>query len=215
MRHFAGLLLGIILLPVFFALNWLVNYTGDHSSSTQSRLWLLALLGSFALFGIILGFCLAARSISPVALLIGGVLIIAADVLLALPRLAGVQVNIPQLYDHANITGSWLPLVAGFALLFGSFVPARWHRPLHRDEIEEYDVRGRDLFDGDDSARTQPSERYTGSWGTGRNDYTDDPEQPYGRSASADPERTSVQERASGDMEPAYDYQSESARRSS
>ncbi|HEX6444867.1 MAG TPA: hypothetical protein VF053_07270 [Streptosporangiales bacterium] len=217
MRHFAGLLLGIILLPVFFALNWLVNYTGDHSASTQSRLWLLALLGSFALFGIVLGFCLAARSISPVALLLGGVLIIATDVLLSLPKLAGVQVNLPQLYDHANITRNWLPLVAGFALLFGSFVPARWHRPVRRDEIEEeYDVRGRDLFDDrDESAQTQVTGRYDGSWGSGRNDYADDPEQPYGRSSGDDPERTAVPEpRASGDVEPAYDYQSESARRS-
>lgn len=231
MRHFAGLLLGIILLPVFFALSWLVNYTGDHSASTQSRLWLLALLGSFALFGIILGFCLAARSISPTALLLGGILVIAAEVLLALPKLAGMQVNIPQLYDHANITRSWLPLVAGFALLFGAFVPARWHRPVRRDEADEYDVRGRDLFDeGDESAQTQASDRYAGSWGTGRNDYTDEPEQPYGRSASDDTQRTAVQEQRMSahdqpaphrgdDLAPAYDYQSqygqpgESARR--
>ena len=200
MRHFAGLLLGIILLPVFFALNWLVHYTTAQSGATSSRIWLLAFLGSFALFGIVLGFCLAARSISPVALLIGGLLIIAADVLLALPRLAGVQVNIPQLYDHPNITGSWLPLVAGFALLFGALVPGRWRRVHPEDELDdEFDVRGRDLFD--DSARTQPS-------GSGR----------YGASpvgAGLDSERTAVQQRTSGGLEPAYDYQSESARGSS
>lgn len=191
MRHFAGLLLGIILLPVFFALNWLVHYTSGMSGSTHSRIWLLAFLGSFALFGIILGFCLAARSISPVALLVGGILIIAADVLLALPRLAGMQANIPQLYDHPNITGSWLPLVAGFALLFGALVPGRWRRVHPEDEIDEYDVRGGDLFD--ESARTQPSGRY-GATGVGAG--------------------TAVQTRVSGEPEPAYDYERESARRS-
>ena len=215
MRHFAGLLLGIILLPVFFALNWLVLYTGAHSASTQSRLWLLALLGSYALFGVVLGICLAWRSISPTALLLGGILVIAAEVMLALPKLAGMQVNIPQLYDHTDITRTWLPLVAGVALLFGGFLPTRWHRPLRRDEDEdEMDVRGRDLFDDRDADTTRVSDQYAGTWGTGRNDYADEPEQPYGRSGSdTDAERTAVQGQSAphrgDDLAPAYDYQSQ------
>lgn len=213
MRHFAGLLLGIVLLPIFFALNYLMRYTADHSASTHSRIWLLALLGSFAVFGIVLGFCLAVRSISPVALLVGGILIIAAEALLALPTVAGMQVNVPQLYDHPNITTGWLPLVAGFALLFGAFAPSRWHR-VHSDEFERFAARGDDLFDDRDTgAEPKPANRYAGAWGSGRNDYADEPEQPYGR-AGADSERTAVQQRAPGDLEPAYDYQSESARRS-
>lgn len=212
MRHFVGLLLGIILLPVFFALNWLVNYAGAHSASTQSRVWLLALLGSYALFAIVLGICLAWRSISPTALLLGGILIIAAEVMLALPKLAAMQVNIPQLYDHADITRSWLPLVAGVALLFGSFVPTRWHRPDRGDEFEELGNRDRDLFaDGNAAGMTPVPDRYTGSWGTGRNDYADEPEQPYGRSGDTDAERTAVQGQArrADDLAPAYDYQNQ------
>lgn len=207
MRHFVGLILGIILLPAFFALNWLVNYAGAQSASTPTRFWMLALLGSYALFGLVLGVFLAARSISAVALLLGGILIIAAEVLLALPKLAGMQVNIPQLYDHPEITRTWLPLVAGVALLFGAFMPSRWHRVHPEDEMDELDVRGRDLFD--DDAQTT---RMSGSWGDGRNDYADDPEQPYARSTSGEPARTAVREQPAaqrGDTEPAYDYQNQ------
>lgn len=191
MRHFVGLLLGIILFPAaFFALNWLVIYTSAAAGDTPGRQSLLELLGSYAAFGVVLGICLAWRAISPTALLFGGLLIIAAEVLLAWPTFFGSALAIPQLYDHPNITGTWLPLVAGVALLFGAFVPSRWHRTHPRDEWEdEMDVRGRDLF-------------------------ADQPERPYGRSGPGpDAERTAVQTpstpRNGDDLAPAYDYQNQ------
>ncbi|MBO0828556.1 MAG: hypothetical protein J2P24_12315 [Streptosporangiales bacterium] len=184
MRHFVGLILGIILLPVFFALNWLVNHAGAQAAS--SRNWMLVLLGTYAVFGLILGVFLAARSISAVALLLGGILIIAAEALLALPRLASMQVNVPQLYDHTEITRTWLPLVAGVALLFGAFMPSRWHRTHPEDQVDEVDVRGGDLFDGTAQTTQMPD-----SWGTGRNEYADQPEQ------------------TTAEGQPAYDYQNQ------
>ncbi|MBO0828555.1 MAG: hypothetical protein J2P24_12310 [Streptosporangiales bacterium] len=152
MRHFVGLILGIILLPAFFALNWLVNHATAQAASTPSRTWMLAMLGTYAAFGLVLGVVIAARSISAVALLLGGILIIATEALLALPRLASIQMNIPQLYDHPEITRTWLPLIAGAALLFAAFMPTRWHRAHPEDEFDPLGMRGGDAFDED--ART-------------------------------------------------------------
>lgn len=190
MRHFAGVLVGILLLPAFFALNWAINFVGDNVGGAQERWWLLLLLVTYAVVGALAGIMLAWRSVSPIALLLGGVLIIAAEVMLALPVLAGMKLNIAQLYTHPSITDGNLLITVGVALIFGGFLPTRWHRPYPkeaRDEAADDDDRyaGAELLPGGPGAeetatRQMPSsERYDATWGTGRNDYVDEPEQPY------------------------------------
>ncbi|MGH3322133.1 MAG: hypothetical protein ACRDN9_18565 [Streptosporangiaceae bacterium] len=190
MRHFAGVLVGILLLPAFFALNWAVNFVGDHVGGAQERWWLLLLLVVYAVVGALAGVLLAWRSVSPTALLLGGVLLIAAEVLLALPVLAGMKLNFAALYAHPNITDGKLLVAIGVALLFGGFLPTRWHRPAPKateaTEAEDDDrYAGAEILPGgapaDEAAtRQMPSnDRYDASWGTGRNDYVDEPEQPY------------------------------------
>lgn len=175
MRHFAGILLGIVLVPVFFALNWAVNYTAGNVDPDGGGWWLVALLGAYAVVGLVTALFLASRSISPMALLLGGVLIAAAEVLLFLPRLAGVEVNIPRLYDYPEITGGFLLVTVGAALLFGGFFPTRWHRKRPKDE-DEY---GGGVLAPAGADADEPRRDYDASWGSGRNEYAEEPEAPY------------------------------------
>lgn len=185
MRHFAGVLLGIVLLPAFFALNWAVNYTDAHVTAGEGRWWLVALLGSYAVLGVLAGICLAWRSISPTALLVGGVLIVVAEVFLALPGLASYQVNLPQLYQHDNVTAGHFLVAVGIALFLGGLLPTRWHRPGPRAASEaEDELAAEDGEYTDDRgyvAELLEEHRagYDTSWGSGRNEYADEPEQPY------------------------------------
>lgn len=210
MRHFAGVLVGILLLPAFFALNWAVNFVGDHVGGAQERWWLLLLLVVYAAVGALAGVLLAWRSVSPTALLLGGVLLIAAEVVLALPVLAGMKLNFAPLYAHPNITDGKLLVAVGVALLFGGFLPTRWHRPAAKvteaaetDDDDRY--TGAEILPGsppaDEAATRQmpAGGRYDSSWGTGRNDYVDEPEQPY-------TSQTSQQQSANSD----YDTTTES-----
>lgn len=187
MRHFAGFLLGIILVPVFFTLNWLVNFAGDKVADDQGRRWLLLLLGAYAVIGLFVAIFLASRSISPLSLIIGGLLTVAAEVLLLLPALADIEVNIPRLYDYPNITDGYLLVAVGVALLFGGLFPTRWARPKPVDEDEELPARGGSLLPGDDRGRESD---YDSSWGTGRNDYAEEPEAPYTQGGRYDEPQT-------------------------
>ncbi|MGH3094968.1 MAG: hypothetical protein ACRDMV_03080 [Streptosporangiales bacterium] len=189
MRHFAGVLVGILLLPAFFALNWAANFVGDQVGGAQARWWLLLLLVVYAVVGALAGILLAWRSVSPIALLLGGVLLIAAEVMLALPVLAGMKLNFAPLYAHPNITDGKLLVTVGVALVFGGFLPTRWHRPTPKTTEEAADdedrYAGAEILPGGPPAdeattRQMPSnERYDSTWGTGRNEYVDEPEQPY------------------------------------
>lgn len=177
MRHFAGILLGIVLVPVFFALNWAVNYADGQVGPDGGGWWLLALLAVYAVIGVVAAIFLASRSISPMALLIGGLLIAAAEVLLFLPRLVGLEVNIPRLYDFPQITGGYLLVAVGAALLFGGFFPTRWHRKRSKDD-EEAERTLMPAAAGDDELHRDQD--YDASWGSGRNEYAEEPEEPYG-----------------------------------
>ncbi|MQA80706.1 MAG: hypothetical protein GEV10_19870 [Streptosporangiales bacterium] len=187
MRHFAGVLLGIILVPVFFTLNWLVNYAGDRVADDQGRMWLLLLLGAYAVMGLLVAIFLASRSISAISLIIGGLLIAAAEVLLLLPALADIEVNLPRLYDYPNITDGYLLVAVGVALLFGGLFPTRWARPKPVDEDEDLPVRGSSLLPGDERGRDAD---YDSSWGSGRNEYAEEPEAPYTQGGRYDEPQT-------------------------
>lgn len=186
MRHFAGFLLGIILVPVFFALNWAVNYAGDKVADDQGRRWLLLLLGAYAVIGLFVAIFLASRSISPMSLIIGGLLIVAAEVLLLLPALADIEANLPLVYDYPNITRGYLLAAVGVALLFGGLFPSRWARPKPVDEDEDDQMRG-SVLPGDDRGRDSD---YDSSWGTGRNEYAEEPEAPYSQGGRYDEPQT-------------------------
>ncbi|MQA04577.1 MAG: hypothetical protein GEV07_18310 [Streptosporangiales bacterium] len=172
MRHFAGILLGIIFIPVFFALNWSVNYTADAAGSSGGWpfVWLLA---AYVAVGVVTGFLLGARSISPMALLLCGLGIAAAQVILLMPRLAGVELNVPRIYDYPQVTDGYLLVAVGAALLFAVFTPSRWRRPKPKDD--EFEDFGRDELEPV-HGRGGP---YDASWGSGRNDYAEEPEAPY------------------------------------
>lgn len=176
MRHFAGILLGIVLVPVFFALNWLVSYLTDRLGFDGSGWPLLALLLAYVLVGLVVAVFVASRSISPMALLVGGLLIAVAEVLLFLPLLARVKVNLPMLYDYPEITDGYLLVAVAAALLFAGFFPTRWHRKRPRDEEDEY-AGVLTPADADDEPRRDGA--YDASWGSGRNEYAEEPEAPY------------------------------------
>lgn len=186
MRHFAGVLLGIVLIPAYFALNWALNYIGGQVAGGVDRWWLVLLLVAYGVFGALTGIVLAWRSISPTALLVAGVVLIAIEVMLALPVLAGLKLNLPELYAHPNITDGRLLVAAGVALVVGGVLPTRWHRPVRGGvaEPEELDddhrYAGAELLPGGPPVEEEaPISRYDASWGTGRNDHIDEPEQPY------------------------------------
>lgn len=177
MRHFAGILLGIIFIPIFFALNWLVNSTSDATGNDGgwSLVWLL---GAYAAVGVVAGFVLGARSISPVALLFCGLGLAAAEVVLLLPRLAGMEFNLPRVYDYPQITDGYLLIAVGAALLIAVFMPSRWRRPKPKrddDYDDDYPVDGRELL----PAGAEAGRGYDASWGSGRNEYAEEPEAPY------------------------------------
>lgn len=184
MRHFAGILLGIVFIPVFFGLNWLVNLA-DGRAGDDPRGWsLLLLLGAYALIGVVAAVLLASRSISPMALLLCGVGIAAIEVMLLLPKLANMQVNVPRLYNYPAITDGYVLVAIGTAMIFAGFFPSRWHRakPKATPVEEEYDegpVDGRELLPTREPREPARDPAYDASWGTGRNDYADEPEVPY------------------------------------
>ncbi|WP_157549946.1 hypothetical protein [Nonomuraea candida] len=140
-RHALGVVAGLLLPPLVAAGLW--YGTGDLTLQLQQSFrisWVA--VGVLAATAVVLAFLLGSR-LSPVASLLGGLLLAAAGVMpfaellgarpLPLDLLPGVMRS-----GFTTVTASGLQAVLGVALVVASLFPSRWRgRPAARDEAQE------------------------------------------------------------------------------
>jgi hypothetical protein len=154
MRHFFGLLIGLVMTAVLLlGGGWAVQEAGVSliplPEESGSKTWIA--LGVMAAIGFLLGLVIAGR-VSPLAAFIPSMVLLAWTVVYALDvrRAMGLIPDDPAFHEELLQAGRGMGLLLttgvyallGIALFLPVLMPSRWAARVHEDEEEEYEESG-------------------------------------------------------------------------
>jgi hypothetical protein len=144
MRHFIGLILGLVLAAaLFFGGGWgaeHVSALAGHSVGLPSRTGLIGLAAVLGV-GLFMGILIAVPAVSPLATGLPGLALLGWTALLVVN--AGHAVRLIPMQGHTFATGfgdmltTGVLAVAGAAMIVPLFVPSRWRRRYVYDDYAD------------------------------------------------------------------------------